>query len=721
MSDPQSTYEFKAEIKKLLDILSKSLYVHREIFLRELISNSVDALRKVQFLVLQDSDVVDRDAELRVDVLFDAKAGTLTVSDTGVGMTRQELVENLGTIAGSGSQRFLENLSQATGSGEKEVDLEIIGQFGVGFYSVFMVAEKVKVVSKSYLPNEPAAAWESEGTGTFVVSDAERDGRGTDVVLFLRDDAKEFLNQYRLEEVVRKYSNFVPFPVFVSSLKPDREEVDVGEPAGEEGGEPGVSAEAGADSSEAKEKPVNQTVPPWSKSPSDITEDEYRQLFRYLSRFYGNYLHAINYKVEGGRLSFRSILFLPESSSLDLFQRDYEYGLALYSKNVLIMERSKDVVPTWLRFLVGVVDSEDLPLNISRESVQADRVLNKISELVVKKVLRELSKIAKDDPEKYNRFWREFGVFIKEGIVTDLLRRDKLVPLLRVKTTKTSGDEMISLDDYVGRMKPGQSEIFYLVGENVESMRLSPHLGYYDREGVEVVLFDEPIDNFLMMNLRSYSPEDSGEEKKTYAFKPVDVTEEEDGAKSATEGEDQEANEGGKERDADLPAEQRKFLEYARKTLGARVLDVRMSDKLYGAACRLANPSGGMTSSMQRAMRYWTQTTRTKDFQAPRKILEFNPDHPIVTNLVRLASDDPDNKKLRAVVHQLLDNCLLAEGDLPNPASIVPRVNQIIEMLVTGRDDVDNPAEVETDATTPDEAEKGEEVKGAPEPESREE
>ncbi|MHA1886556.1 MAG: molecular chaperone HtpG [Promethearchaeota archaeon] len=730
------THEFKAEIKKLLDILSKSLYQHKEIFLRELVSNSSDALKKMHFIGLSEKDIEDPDLPQEIEIILDQEANKLIVRDTGIGMTKDEMIQNLGTIAGSGSQKFLEQLEQSKQESQekKEIDLDIIGQFGIGFYSVFMVAKKVEVLSKSYKKGEPAYMWVSDGSGKFEIDPAEKSHRGTDVILYLNEDNSEYLQSYRIESIIKKYSNFVPFPIYVSEIKKPEEKVEVDleeesetevdsadsadsesspESASESGSE-SASESATEEEKEPERTPVNQINPIWKRGKSEITDDDYLNFYHYISKRYDNYLKVINYKVDG-RVQFRAILFIPESKSQDLLRPEVEYGLALYSKNVMIMEKSKEIVPQWMRFVYGIVESDDIPLNISRETIQTDRLIMKIEGLIVKRFFKEMMELAQDDSEKYKTFWKEFGPFVKEGIVTDFARKEKLLELLRFRTNKTGEDEYISLKEYVDRMQEGQDEIYYLIGENLDSMRLSPHLGYYEQKDYEVIFFDQPIDNFLMMNVHDYTVELEGEEsgeteesekkdeakegeedkkvkEKTYPFKPIDVTE--DKKKGEAKDDESEKTSDDEESDAGSP-EMKVFLDHVKALLGDKIIDARVSDRLYKNACRLANPSTGMTSSMQRAMRYWTQTSLDKSFQIPRKIFEFNPDHEMVSKLVNLYQENPDNEMIDPVIEQMFENCLLAEGDLPEPANMVPRLNQILELMVTGKKITDIPRKAE--------------------------
>ena len=680
MTENQNVYEFQAEIKKLLNILSKSLYTHKEIFLRELISNAVDALKKMKFILLTDRDVVDPDAELKIDILFNPDEKTLTIRDTGVGMTKNELISDLGTIAGSGTEKFVARLQEMREEGEKEVDLDIIGQFGIGFYSVYMVADKVELITRSYQKEEPAYRWQSDGTGKFSIESSDKDSRGTEVILYLHEeDAEEYLNQYRIETIIRKYSNFVSFPIYVSEVgktaeekkKKEEEEKKKKKEEGEE-----------VEEEEKEPEPVNETQPLWRKRDKDISEEEYKSFYNYIAKRYDNYLDVINYRVDG-QVQFRSILFIPETSSRELFLPEVEYGISLYSRNVLIMDNCEELIPRWMRFVKGVLESEDIPLNISRETIQTNRRILKMSDLLTKKFLREISDMAEKEPETYLKFWNEFGEFIKEGIISDQVRQKKLKNLLRFRTSKTEKEELIGLKDYLDRMKDDQEEIFYLVGENLENMKISPHLGYYQENDLEVILFDEPIDNFLMMNMQNYTiTEGEGEDKevKIFEFKPIDV------AEKPKPKEREEKEEEKEKEEKEVPEDTQKFLDKVQEILGEKIIEARISERLYGSPCRLANPAGGPTSSQQRAMRYWTQTKVGQQFQIPKKILEFNPKHPMIKNLIEIHAQDSDNESIEPIIEQLFENSLLSEGDLPDPASMVPRINKLLEMLVSKKE-----------------------------------
>ena len=715
----EGKYEFKAEIKKLLDILSKSLYQNSEIFLRELISNSVDALEKVHFISLQNKDIKDYDLEKKIEIYFNKETKTITVSDTGIGMTKDELVKNLGTIAGSGTEQFIKALKNGQ-DGDKKIDLDLIGQFGVGFYSVFMVADRVEVYSSSYLKNEPSYLWSSDGSGEFTVKAAEKATRGTDIVLYLKSDLDaDFLNQYELEKIIKKYSNYVPYPIYVIEEKTEKEEEKKEDEEKKEGEE----------KKPEPPKPVNKIEPIWKKK-GEIKPEDYKEFYNYISKRYDDYLDVINYPVDG-TVQFNSILFIPSTQSREMFEQEADYGLTLYCKNVMIMQNCKEIVPQWLRFIKGVLESEDIPLNISRETIQSNRLIRKMSELLVTKIMKRLEEMAEKEPEKYDKFWNEFGIFIKEGILSDRKYKDQLMKLLRFRTTK-SNDKFIGLEDYLKNKKEDQKEIYYLVGDNYQAMKFSPHLSQYKSKDLEVILFSEPIDNFLMMNIMDYTRKekqgDSAEEKDvSYRFKPVDTTEEEEIEKEKEEDKKEEEKDKDKEskekKDQEFPEPINSFIKGAKKMLGGRVMDVKGSKKLYDNICRLASPAMGMSSTMQRAMRYWSMQKLGQTFEIPRKILEFNVEHLVVKTLAEIYQKNPKDGRIRPIVNQLFENCLLAEGDLPEPALMVPRMNKIIEILMTGniQDESDETIKKEEDEAKEAEKLKGEDLDLDDEPEESEE
>ncbi len=699
--------------------MSQSLYQHKEIFLRELISNASDALKKMHFINLQNKDVENPDLPLEVEVQFNAKDKTITVRDTGIGMTRADLIDNLGTIAASGTEKFLKTLAESQDKQSKEMDLDIIGRFGVGFYSVFMVADKVQVHSKSYVKGEAAYLWESTGSSEFTITPAVKDARGTDVIIYLKAEETEFLSKYQIETIIKKYSNFVPYPIFVTEIK-SPEEIEKEKKEAEE-----REKKKAAEKTEKKEgaetkveeqkppetppprKPVNETQPLWKRPASEIKEEEYKNFYHFISNRYDNYAHVTNYKIDG-QVQFSSIVFVPEEKAREFMQPELDYGLTLYSRNVMIMQHCKDIVPQWMRFVSGVVESEDIPLNVSRDTIQSNRLILKIKDLISKRLITELITLAEKDPKKYLAIWKEFAIFLKEGIVMDAAHREDLMKLLRFQTSRTKSDELRSLEEYVKtavKEHPDQKEIYYLVGENLQTMRVSPHMGHYEKNNIEVIWFTDTLDNFLMMNLHEYKTkvgEGDAAKESTFTFTSIDVSAESAKAKEQEKGKKKDEKEAEKQPEKEVPADTKKFLDLVKSLLGNKIMDAKVSDRLYDSACRLAMPAGGMSSSMERAMRFWTANTSGKQFQIPRKIFEFNPEHPMIKSLIQLYAQDPLNGKIKPVVQQLFENCLLAEGDLPEPAKMVPRLNQLLEMLATGKTDVKVPVSAEEEVPAED-------------------
>lgn len=452
---------FRAEVRQLLDILARSLYTDREIFLRELISNASDALSRMQFEMLTNREVQDPDAELAIWISADTEARTVTIKDTGIGMTREELIENLGTIAQSGARAFLQQARE----GQHDTS-NIIGQFGVGFYSVFMVADRVTVTSRSYQPEAEAAQWEATGDDTFLIGPAEQATRGTTIVLHLKEDAAEFANTWRLEQTIKRHSDFVSFPIYI------------------------------------EERRVNQQQALWRRPPREVEADQYPTFYKQLTLDMDEPLLHIHLSTDVP-VDLHAILFVPTHRERGLIERRIEGKIKLYSRKVLIQEDSKNLLPNHFRFIEGVVDSEDLPLNVSRESVQSNPVMQRISKTLSSRLIRELSDLAEKDAEKYKVFWDEFGVFIKEGIATDFTGRNDLLKLLRFHTTH-AGDELTALADYKSRMIDGQEEIYYVTASDLEAARRSPHLDPLLARNIEVVLFTDVMDSFMLTGLREY-------------------------------------------------------------------------------------------------------------------------------------------------------------------------------------------------------------------------
>ncbi len=621
MTQPQEVtaerHEFRAEVRQLLDILARSLYTEREIFLRELISNASDALNRVQFEMLTNKDVLDPEAELAIRIAVDKENRTVTVADTGIGMTREELIENLGTIAHSGARAFLEKLQEGQASPE-----EIIGQFGVGFYSVFMVAEEVTVTTRSYRPEAQAWSWTSRGDGTYTIAPADKADRGTVVTVKLKEDAAEFADEWRLEQIVRRHSNYISFPIYIG------------------------------------DRAVNQRTALWRQSPNEVSEEQYVEFYRQLTLDTERPLLWVHV-VTDAPVNIRSILYVPSRREWGLLPGlRTDYGVRLYSRKVLIQERNSDLLPNYFRFVEGVVDSEDLPLNVSREAVQRDPMLRQIRRALTNRLVKALKALADEEPEKYATFWRDFGGFIKEGVATDPTSHEALKELLRFHSSKAEEGELVSLAAYVARMKPEQKAIYYVVGEDLASVQHSPHLDPFRSQDIEVLYLVEPVDPFVVLALHEY---------QGYHFRNVEDA-------------DLEALKVETPQDEGADEAFQALLERVKTVLGDRVADVRASNHLTTSPCRLVSPEGGPERDLARVRRLLEQ-----DFEVPKRILELNPRHPLVRNLAALQATNPDDPLLPLAVEQLFENALLVEGLLPNPAAMTPRVQALIEAAVAAR------------------------------------
>jgi molecular chaperone HtpG len=611
---------FKAETRQLLDILIHSLYTEREIFLRELISNAADALTRMDFELLTNREVLDPDGELGIRLRPDPQTNTLTIEDTGVGMTAAELVENLGTIAHSGARAFLEAARQG---GQNLTD--IIGQFGVGFYSAFMVADQIEVVSRSFQPEAEPALWSSHGTDTYTLGPAEKAARGTQVVLHLKEDAKEFTQESRLREIVRRHSDFVPFPIYIGD---DQEQ-------------------------------VNRQTALWRQNPRQVEEQAYQDFYRQLTLDLEQPLaHA--HMVVDAPVQLYALLYIPASPERSPFALRKEPGLKLFARKVLIQEFNRDLLPEYLQFVDGVVDSEDLPLNISRESIQSNRVLVNLKRLVTTKVLDTLASLAKKDPEQYGRFWQAFGRFIKQGVAIEPDEPQALYPLLRFHTT-AQPEAWSSLDDYLGRKLPDQNAIYYLIGEDTRSLLFSPHLDLVRRYGYEVLLLTDPLDAFVLTRLNTYQDLPLVNTASTDLELPEETP---------SESEVQPAPD-----DRDTSALLARF----QSGLGNQVAEVRLSERLSDSPARLVDPEGALSQELQRVYRLLD-----KDFESPKKVLEINPRHPILLGLERLPEDSP---LARLVVEQIYENALLIEGLHPDPAGMIPRLQQLLEMALPANEE----------------------------------
>jgi molecular chaperone HtpG len=604
-------FSFKAETKQLLNILIHSLYKDREVFLRELLSNASDALNRMRFEMVTNKDVLDSNAELKIHIKADKDARTITITDTGIGMTRDEIVENLGTIAQSGARNFLEMAKEQKGDVS-----QVIGQFGVGFYSVFMVAESVRVISRSFKQYAEAVSWYATGDDNFIIGAADKSERGTRIEIKLKEDASEFADEFRLKNIIHKHSDYIGFPIYMGD----------------------------------EEKPVNKQTSLWRTSKQDVTDEQYKEFYRQTTLDFEDPLSHIH-MVTDAPVQLYALLYIPGKAERGVLSLRKDDGLKLYTRNILIDEYNKDLLPEYLRFVQGVVDSEDLPLNVSRETVQSSGLMPKLKKILTNQVIRELENLAKNDAEKYHKFWQEFGVYLKQGIAASPAEADTISPLLRFKTN-LNPETWSSLEEYVSRMKDGQKEIFYIVGEDSKSVLRSPHLDYFHSQSTEVLLLTDPMDSFMLMGLHKYKDFDL----KSVAQADVDTTK---------KSEDQPEEE--KIPDTDFNS----LVEQFKKVLGERVTDVRASNRLTQSVARLAEADSNANPDMQRVYKYLGQ-----DYEVPKKVLELNPSHDILKNLLGL---ETDSDLQNIIIEQIFDSAMLVEGLHPDPSSIAPRVQQIIE------------------------------------------
>ena len=611
MSKPEK-HEFQAEIAQLLEIVIHSLYTEKEIFIRELISNAADANEKLQFLQqTAGNDIFEPERPLSIRVVTDEDAKTVTITDSGIGMTQAELVENLGTIAHSGSKAFLEQIKQAKG------DARLIGQFGVGFYSAFMVADTVTVYTRSYRPDAQGWKWTSDGKTGYEIEPAEDLERGTKIVLHLRDT--EYSEGYKVESIIKRYSNFVSFSI------------------------------------ELNGNPVNTIQPLWTKNRSEISEDDYTEFYKYI----GHDTEAPEYRLHfnaDAPLSIKAILFVPERSTELITMSRQEGEVHLYCKRVLITAKAKGLFPDWLRFLKGVVDSEDLPLNISRETMQDSALLRKINEVLTKRVLKWLDEEAQSDAVKYAKFFAQHGHCLKEGVAMDWAHREAIAKLLRFKSSLTEGESLTSLAEYIARMPEGQKEIYFLHAPDREAAEASPDFEVFRAKNWEVLFLEDPRDEFVLEHLHSFDG------KNLVATGKADITLERpvDRSKSLTE------------------EQVKELAEFLKKAFAERVSDVRSSQRLVGSPAAVREPEGAMNASMRRMMKMMGQ--EAPETAAPKPDFEINPDHPVIVGVERLRHKD--EALATQVAAQLLDNAMVAAGLIEDPRAVLGRLNLLLEKLL---------------------------------------
>ncbi|MED5440902.1 MAG: molecular chaperone HtpG [Pseudomonadota bacterium] len=623
----KETLGFKTEVKQLLHLMIHSLYSNKEIFLRELVSNASDACDKLRFQALTNNDLYESESDLKVDITFDKEAKTLTIADNGIGMTRDDVVNHLGTIAKSGTAEFLSQLS-----GDQQKDSQLIGQFGVGFYSAFIVADKVIVETRRAGESaEQGTRWESEGEGEFSLESIEKAGRGTSITLHLKEGEEEFADSFRLQNLIKKYSDHIAIPVFV--------QLDSNDDDGE--GEDASAPEA-----------VNQAQAMWTRAKSDISDEDYKEFYKHVSHDWNEPLTWMHNTVEG-KLNYTSLLYIPAQAPFDMWNREASRGVKLYVQRVFIMDDAEQFLPAYLRFVKGVLDSNDLSLNVSREILQQDKQVDSLRSALVKRVLDTLEKMSKKDAEKYQTFWNQFGEVLKEGPAEDFANREKVAGLFRFATTQSEGTEQtVSLADYIARMREGQKKIYYITGENHDAVAASPHLEYFRKKGIEVLLLTDRVDEWMVGHLSDFDGK---------AFQDV------------TKGEldlDELADESEKEEQKQLEESHKALIERLEAALKDDVKEVRVSSRLSDSPACLVVGQYDMGGHMRRLMEAAGQKV-----PEPEVALEVNPSHPLIERLDQEADEDRF-AELAQVIHA---QAQLAEGSqLKQPAQYVTRLNKLL-------------------------------------------
>ena len=605
-------FEFQAEIKQLLDIVIHSLYTEKEIFVRELVSNASDAIEKLRHLQLTEKEIADDKLELEINLTTDDKAKTLTIQDSGIGMTRAELIENLGTIAHSGSKAFLKALSE---SGQKNANL--IGQFGVGFYSAFMVAKSVKVYSRSWRTGEPGHVWSSDGSGSYEIEETEGQTRGSKIVIELKDDCGDYAQDWKIKEILERYSAFVTFPINLNG------------------------------------KRINTVQALWLRSKNEIKEEEYTEFYKFQAHAHDDPRLRLHFSADAP-LQINALLFVPKENIEKLGMSRLEASVSLYCRKVLIDSKPKDLLPEWLRFMKGVVDSEDLPLNISRETMQDRQLIEKLNKVITKRFLKFLEEEATNRADAYNEFYAEFGIFLKEGAALDYTHKDALTKLLRYESSLTEKGKTTSLTDYVSRMQSEQKEIYYLIGANRATIESGPYLEGFKARNIEVLFCYEPVDEYVMNNVREFDG------KKLTAADHADV------------------------KLADLPkaegalseSEIKELSEWLKTSLGDRVTEVKASERLVDSPALATNADKFMSPHMRRMMK-----AMNKDgADAPVKVnLEINPRHAVIKRLAETRTNSPEKAQL--VAEQILDNALISAGLLEDSTAMVKRLYKLLESV----------------------------------------
>jgi molecular chaperone HtpG len=619
----KETLSFQTEVKQLLNLMIHSLYSNKEIFLRELVSNASDACDKLRFEALSDNALYEDENDLKIQVEFDKDAGTVTITDNGVGMNREEVIANIGTIANSGTRKFLDNMT-----GDQAKDAQMIGQFGVGFYASFIVADNVTVETRrAGLTSEHGVRWHSSGEGEFDLENIVKEERGTKVILHLKKDEHEFADDWRLRSIINKYSDHISLPIFMKKCDDKGELTDELEVA-------------------------NKASALWTRSKSEIKDEEYKEFYKHVAHDFDEPFSWIHNKVEGTQ-EYTTLFYLPKRAPFDMFERDQRHGIKLYVKRVFIMDDAEQLMPNYLRFIKGVVDSDDLPLNISREILQKNKHIDTIRSASIKKILSHLTKMAKNKKEDYALFWKEFGRVLKEGPAEDSSNKEKIAKLFRYSSTHNDSDiEDVSLDDYISRFKDEQDKIYYITGDSYTSVKSSPHLELFKKKGIEVILMHDRVDEWMM----SYLSEYDGKSFVNIAKGELDLGKLED--------------KEDKKKAEKAAKDYEKMLKQMKDGLGEKVKEVRVSTRLTDSPSCLVVEQQDMAVSMQKILKQ-----AGHDLPNVEPILEINVNHPLVKRL----NDEQDDNKFSDLSHLLFDQAMLSEGgQLEDPVAFVTRINQLL-------------------------------------------